>query len=117
MKSELHPVLSITNFHSRDKNINIFEEDHKYVILSEPDIKYTSVTTWVHEHFPHFNADEIINTMMKSKGWKEGHRYWGKTANQIKELWNTNKNTVSVAGTDLHYEIECFMNNKECFDF
>jgi ATP-dependent exoDNAse (exonuclease V) beta subunit len=27
-------------------------------------------------------------------------------------MWNTNKNAVSGAGTDLHYQIECFNNDK-----
>ena len=109
--SKLFPILCELNKHPRDANIRFYEEDHKYVILSEPGMKYTSVTTWNHEHFPKFNADEIIENMMKSKGWKEGHKYWGLTAEQIKAQWNTNRDNVSGAGTDLHYEIECFNNN------
>jgi len=111
-KSTLNPVLSRRNHHLRDANIQFFEKGHKYVILSEPDVKYTSVTTWNHTHFPKFDADSIIDTMMKSKGWKEGHRYWGLSAEQIKSLWNSNKDAVAGAGTDLHFEIECFMNDK-----
>jgi len=53
---------------------------------------------------------------MKGKGWKEGHRYWGMTPEQIKSQWNTNKDAVAGAGTDLHYEIECFNNDKR-FNF
>jgi ATP-dependent exoDNAse (exonuclease V) beta subunit len=49
---------------------------------------------------------------MKGKGWKEGHKYWGLTPEQIKAQWNSNKDAVSGAGTDLHYEIECFNNDK-----
>ena len=49
---------------------------------------------------------------MKSKGWKEGHKYWGLTPEQIKAQWNSNKDAVSGAGTDLHFEIECFNNDK-----
>jgi hypothetical protein len=109
--SKLFSILSELNKHPRDANIRFYEEDHKYVILSEPGIKYTSVTTWNHEHFPKFNADEIIENMMKSRGWKEGHKYWGLTADQIKAQWNTNRDNVAGAGTDLHYEIECFNNN------
>jgi ATP-dependent exoDNAse (exonuclease V) beta subunit len=116
MKSTLHNVLSVRNAHKRDTNIQFFEEGHKYVILTEPDVKYTSVTTWNHSHFPHFDADAVIDSMMKGKGWKEGHKYWGLTADQIKALWNTNKDAVSGAGTDLHYEIECFNNDIE-FNF
>ena len=118
MKPTLYPILSVRNAHIRDKNIQFFEEDHKYVILTEPNIKYTSVTTWNHQHFPKFEADSIIDNMIKSKGWKEGHKYWGLTPDQIKSQWNTNRDAVAGAGTDLHYEIECFNNDKRFqFDY
>jgi len=111
MKPILHNVLSVKNSHPRDANIQFIEKGHKYIILTEPDVKYTSVTTWNHSHFEQFDADKIIDTMMKSKGWKEGHKYWGLTAGQIKAQWNSNKDAVAGAGTDLHYEIECFQND------
>ena len=113
MKTTLNHTLSTQNEHSRDANIQFFEEGHRYVILTEPDVKYTSVTTWNHQHFPKFDADVIIDKMMKGSGWKKGHKYWGQTPEQIKALWDTNKNAVSGAGTDLHYEIECFNNNED----
>jgi hypothetical protein len=116
MKPILHNVLSSRNVHSRDKDIEFFEEGHKYVILTEPHVKYTSVTTWNHSHFPHFDADEVITNMMKGRGWKEGHKYWGLTPEQIKGQWNSNKDAVAGAGTDLHFEIECF-NNDQRFNF
>ena len=50
--------------------------------------------------------------MMKGKNWKEGNKYWGLTGDQIKSQWNANKDAVSGAGTDMHFEIECFMNDK-----
>ena len=118
MKPTLYPVLSSRNSHPRDKDIQFFEEDHKYVILTEPNVKYTSVTTWNHSHFPKFEADSIIDNMMKSKSWKEGHKYWGLNPEQIKSQWNTNRDAVAGAGTDLHYEIECFNNDKRfLFDY
>lgn len=118
MKPTLYPVLSSRNSHPRDKDIQFFEEDHKYVILTEPNVKYTSVTTWNHSHFPKFEADIIIDNMMKSKSWKEGHKYWGLNPEQIKSQWNTNRDAVAGAGTDLHYEIECFNNDKRfLFDY
>lgn len=112
MKPTLQPVLSVRNANQRDVYIEFFEEGHKYIISFEPDVKYTSVTTWNHRHFPKFDADVIIGSMMKSKGWKEGHKYWNMTPEQIKALWNKNSSGVSSAGTDLHFEIECFMNEK-----
>jgi len=118
MKPVLNNVLSIRNAHPRDKHIKFFEEDHKYIIDLEPDIKYTSVTTWIHEHFEKFDADKIITKMMNGLSWKEGHKYWGLTPDKIKAQWNSNKDFVSGAGTDLHFEIECFNNNKTIeFDY
>ncbi len=112
MKPILHEVLSVRYCNPRDNNIQFFEEGHKYCILNEPSVKYTSVTTWNHHHFPQFNADDVIENMMKGKSWKEGHKYWGLTPQQIKNLWNSNKDSVAGAGTDLHFEIECFHNDK-----
>lgn len=111
MKPMLYNVLSSKNEHPRDKHITFFEEDHKYVIDLEPDAKYTSVTTWIHEHFEKFEADKIISKMMSGSGWREGHKYWGKTPDEIKKLWDSNRDSVAGSGTDLHYEIECFYNN------
>ena len=108
--TSLSPVLATKNCHDRDQYIQFFEEGHKYVVLFEPQVRYTSVTTWNHSHFPHFDADAVISNMMKGRGWKEGHKYWGLTADQIKAMWSNNASAVSGAGTDLHFEIECFNN-------
>ena len=122
----LSTVLATKNCHVRDQYIQFFEEGHKYVVLFEPNVRYTSVTTWNHSHFPHFDADAVISNMMRGRGWKEGHKYWGLTADQIKAMWSTNASAVSGAGTDLHFEIECFNNeprldceytNKELYAF
>jgi hypothetical protein len=110
MKSILYPILSSRNNHPRDLNIKFEEEGHKYTIFNES--KYTSVTTWNHSHFPHFDADEIIRKMMSGRSWKQGHKYWGLNAEQIKDMWNVNRDNAAGAGTNLHHEIECFMNSK-----
>ena len=112
LKPILTNVLANRNRHPRDDNIQFFEEGHKYVITTDPESKYTSVTTWNHSHFPHFDADAVITNMMKGKNWKEGNKYWGMTSEEIKALWNANGASVSGAGTDMHFEIECFMNDK-----
>ena len=113
MKPTLHSVLSIRNRHTRDQYIKFFEEGHKYVISCDLENKYTSVTTWNHSHFPIFNANLIIKNMMKGKNWIEGHKYWGLTAEEIKKQWSNNSSAVSGAGTNLHFEIECFMNQSK----
>lgn len=107
----LQPILESNFHHERDSNILFNEKNHTYSILNDTNHKYTSVTTWLHTHFTKFDADKIISNMMKGKAWKEGHKYWGLTPEQIKSLWNQNSQLVSSSGTDLHYQIECFMNN------
>jgi ATP-dependent exoDNAse (exonuclease V) beta subunit len=106
-------TLSTHYSNERDANIQFFEEGHKYTILSDPESAYTSVTTWNHQHFPKFDADAIIQTMMKGKNWNPSNKYWNMTPEQIKAQWNANSAEVAQAGTDMHYQIECFMNNSE----
>jgi hypothetical protein len=111
MKPVLLDTLSIKNRHSRDKHITFYEENHKYIIDLEPDVKYTSVTTWLHDKFEQFDADKIIAKMMSGYKWKFGHKYWGMTPDEIKNMWNANKDAACAAGTALHFEIECFNND------
>ena len=104
-------VLSTINSHPRDANINFVENGHKYTILNDAHSNYTSVTTWTHSHFPKFDADAVIESMMKGKNWGPSNKYWGLTPLEIKTSWTNNGSSVAAAGTNLHYEIECFMNN------
>lgn len=109
-KSVLNPILSKVNAHPRDNNLVFDEPTHRYTIITDPGSKYTSVTTWNHSHFPHFDADKVIRNMMRGKNWNPDNKYWGLTAQQIKDQWSQNGAAVSGAGTDLHFDIECFMN-------
>jgi len=109
-KSVLLSTLADKNSHPRDKNLVFDEPTHKYTITTDPDSHYTSVTTWNHSHFPHFDADDIIAKMMKGKNWNENNKYWGKSPQEIKDGWTANAQAVSGAGTDMHFDIECFMN-------
>jgi ATP-dependent exoDNAse (exonuclease V) beta subunit len=111
-KSVLKHTLSKKNAHPRDPNLVFDEPTHKYTITTDPDSKYTSVTTWNHSHFPHFDADKVIANMIKGKNWNPENKYWGLTVQQIKDQWSKNADSVSGAGTDLHFDIECFMNQE-----
>jgi len=104
-------VLARRNLHERDLNIKFHEYGHRYEITCDPGKRYTSVTTLVHSQFPKFNADAIIDKIMKSKSWAPGHKYWGLTANEIKALWNSNGSAAANSGTNLHEQIEIFMND------
>ena len=102
-------LLAIRNAHPRDANIRFQEDGHKYTILTDLNSQYTSVTTWNHSHFPHFDADAVIASMMKGKNWNESNKYWGLTAEQIKKQWADNGKEVAGLGTQMHYEIECYL--------
>jgi hypothetical protein len=105
-------VLANRNLHERDANIKFYQRGHRYEITTDPLKKYTSVTTMVHSQFPKFDADAIIAKIMKSKGWAPGHKYWGMTPEEIKASWNSSGTAAATSGTNLHEQIECFMNEK-----
>jgi ATP-dependent exoDNAse (exonuclease V) beta subunit len=49
--------------------------------------------------------------MMRGKNWNPDNKYWGQTPEQIKATWFTSGASVADAGTNLHEQIEQFMNN------
>jgi hypothetical protein len=106
--------LAAKHAHERDAFIKFYEVGHRYDISIEPEDKtrYTSVTTWNHGHFPKFDADKVIGNIMRGRKWNATNKYWGKTAAQIKQEWAQNGAAVSAAGTEMHYQIECFMNTE-----
>ena len=101
--------LANKNPHPRDNDIIFDEGPHIYTIKG--DSSFTSVTTWNHTHFEKFNADRIIDNMMKSKNW-QNNKYFGKTKQEIKDLWKKNGHDAAASGTKMHYDIECYYN--EC---
>jgi hypothetical protein len=104
-------VLASRNPHIRDQGIKFYRQGHRYEIATDPKKRYTSVTTLVHSQFPKFDADAIISKIMKSKSWVAGHKYWGLTADEIKALWNSSGSAAACSGTNLHEQIETFMND------
>lgn len=105
--------LSTKNAHERDKDISFEEGPHIYTVLGDRG-GYTSVTTWNHEHFEKFDTDKIINNILKSKNMeKPEYKYYGKTAEDIKKMWDDNRDKAAQAGTNMHNDIECFYNGME----
>jgi hypothetical protein len=107
---EAPTYLAKKNQHERDTHISFDEGPHIYTI--DGDSGFMSVTTWNHSHFPHFDADAIIEKMMNSRNWSNS-KYFGQTPKQIKSLWKQNGIEASRAGTKMHYDIECFYNDEE----
>ena len=106
----MNTLLEERNKHLRDNDITFDEGPHIYTIKG--DSSFTSVTTWVHQHFAKFDSDKIIKNMMSSRNWTKS-KYYGKTADEIKADWDKNKNEAADAGTKMHFDIECFYN--ECY--
>jgi len=100
-------TLAKQNFHERDSHIKFDEGPHIYTING--DSNYMSVTTWNHLHFAKFDADKIIERMMRSKNWTNS-KYYGQSAEEIKAGWEKNRDSAANAGTKLHYDIECYYN-------
>lgn len=95
------------NAHEIDAGISFKEEGHEYTVCGKKG--FTSVTTWIHSLFEKFDADKIIDNMMKSSRWSE-NKYYGMTKSEIKSLWDKNRDEAAIAGTKLHYDIECTYN-------
>ena len=99
--------LARKNPHFRDEMITFDEGPHIYTING--DSGFTSVTTWNHSHFEKFDADKIIGRMMSSKNWPKS-KYFGKGVEEIKAMWDANRDSAAAAGTAMHYDIECYYN-------
>lgn len=101
-------TLEKLNAHPRDQYITFDEGPHIYTIKGNSD--YTSVTTWNHMHFQHFDADLVIDKMMKGRNWNPGNKWYGKTKDEIKKAWEDLGTVASTEGTKMHYNIECYYN-------
>ena len=103
--------LSKKNVHPRDAHITFEEGPHIYTVMGDRG-GYTSVTTWVHKHFSHFNSEKIINKILKSKKWNDdpSYKYYKMTKEDIQKMWDTNRDLASSAGTNMHRDIEHFYN-------
>lgn len=102
-------MLSIKNTHERDAHITM-DETHTYYINGENN--YTSVTTIINRQFTPFNADHAIHLLMNGSKWNSNNQYWGLTPTQIKEKWDMLRDESCHLGTQLHYNIEMFLNQK-----
>jgi ATP-dependent exoDNAse (exonuclease V) beta subunit len=101
--------LAKQNFHERDPYITFDEGPHIYTIHGEQG--YTSVTTFVHHHFPSFDSAAILDRILSSKKMSDpSYKYYGKTREQILAEWDENRDKAACAGTKMHFDIECYFN-------
>ena len=106
--------LAKLNAHERDPYIEFDPVPHVYTVRGEGG--YTSVTTWNHKHFSHFDPEETVAKIMKSSNMtKPSYKYYGMTAEEIKASWSKNGEEASSAGTKMHYDIECYWNYRASY--
>jgi hypothetical protein len=98
----------LTNKHPRDSNIFFDEEPHIYYV-NDKKID-TSVTSFVHSFFPHFNAKKWAKVCAR-KGKKPDNKYSDMSENEILDMWEENRVQSTTDGTFLHKSIESFYNN------
>lgn len=104
--------LSTLHAHERDPFIEFDEGPHVYTVHGEGG--YTSVTTWNHTHFSHFDAEATVKKILKSPKMKDPtYKYHGMTERQILDSWDANRDQASSAGTQMHYDIECYWNGMD----
>lgn len=99
-------------FHARDARIAFDEPSHKYHL----DGAHTfgiSVTGFVHQFFSHFDADGMARQIAAKPDAARKPEYAGKTAAQIKAMWDENGRKASHCGTVMHANIESFFKTGE----
>ena len=112
MSNPVPDYLAKKNAHPRDKFISFDEGPHIYTVHG--DSSFTSVTTWNHSHFEHFDSDGIIDKILTNKRRNDPtYKYYGKTKEQIKADWDKNRDEAAAAGTKMHYDIECYYNEMD----
>lgn len=116
-----HPAISGTpnylamkNFHPRDADISFEEGPHIYTVLGDRG-GYTSVTTFNHSHFSHFDANKIADGIINKKQWSDDptYKYYKMTKKEIIAMWNKNGAAASGSGTKMHNDIEHYYNGME----
>ena len=103
--------LAVVNAHPRDTRIQFNEEEHSYAIDGSK-VGWSSCTQFLHNFFGHFDADATIKKMMSGPNWIKS-KYYGKTAEEIKEGWASSGAEASAAGTRMHLDIEHYYNSSE----
>lgn len=91
---------NIRNQHWRDRNVSFREADHIYIVDGTP---LDSVTTFVKNCFPEFNAD--FHAKRKAEAL-------GITKEEVLEMWDEKGRESREKGTAMHKKIESYYHGK-----
>jgi len=92
------------NKHPRDDGLTFIESIHKYTLVSFPDVRLISVTSFLHDCFEDFDADKVIEKLVTNPRCK----YFNRSVEEIKNEWKS----ANLLGTEIHAKIEDFMNEE-----
>jgi len=106
-------LLSQANPEPREADILFDEPTHVYTIVTDPGVKYESVTTFIHHFFEEFDAKEAIRKMRNGRNWNEKNQYFNMTDDEIMAFWEKNKVDASTAGTNMHNNLEKVYNQED----
>lgn len=94
-----------------DDHVTFREAEHIYEVDGK--VMPISVTTVAKQYFGKFDAEKVAKGVA-SKSYPEGHKYHGKTAEQIVQMW-TSDSDASAQGTSFHAMVEKFYNIPELY--
>ena len=85
-----------------DKNIVLDKEKHEYSLVTQPDLVFTSVTTFIDQFFEGFDSEKIATNLVATHP-----RYADRTVESLIAEWDA----AGQHGTDVHEEIENWIKN------
>ena len=92
--------LATLNYHPMDDRISFDEPTHIYTIDGESD--YTSVTTFVHQQFPHFNAPVVITSLLSPIKSFMGKTYPNKNKYRTTAFQNVKNDNTHLSDDEIN---------------
>lgn len=86
-----------TGIHPSGKVIEFYELEHQYQIQGEPEIEFTSATTWISQFFPEFERDKV--------SWNYAQKH-NMHQRDVLAMWDKQSNTARERGTLIHEKAE-----------
>ena len=81
-------------------DITLDQENHKYILDSSPEFKFSSVTEFIHFFFEKFDQEKVATKLINTNP-----KYSGKTLNEVLKEWGKG----AERGTIVHNELEMFV--------
>jgi len=86
-----------------DPNLEFDEKEHKYTLLTKPEMKFTSTTSFIHTFFKPFEAEKTAEKLVTKVP-----KYKNKTKDEVLADWNKS----AADGTAVHKELEKYILNR-----